>query len=76
MLFSRLSPRRISRHKPSARPTLEKCEQRQLLSGIQAGADLTVFRKHVPDAAPAAVGTMAAASAQSSTNVTIKHSTI
>jgi hypothetical protein len=58
MMFSRVSQRRGSRRSTLACPTVEGCEPRQLMSGLQTTVDLTTLRKHAPDAVPALVGEM------------------
>jgi hypothetical protein len=56
MMFFRMSQRPVSRRTNFARPAVEGCEARQLMSGFQAGADVTSMRKHISEAVPALMG--------------------
>jgi hypothetical protein len=57
MMFVRTSQRPVSCRTNFARPMLEGCEPRQLMSGLLATVDLSVLRKHISDGTPALVGT-------------------
>ncbi len=80
MTFLRTRQIQVSRRNRSARsvrPALEGCESRQLMSGVQAAAQLASLCKMAPAAvckmAPAALCKMAPASVAEVSGIMIKH---
>jgi hypothetical protein len=58
MTFFRTSQRPVSRRTNFARPTLEGCESRQLMSGLQASVDLSALKKGISADVPVVVATV------------------